>query len=245
MGPVLHGLKKLQSVEHRLRAAKLKLVRCRRSVIFQENQLRTLQNELEAKKEEIKLTRIQTDRMELELKTRDERISKLRARLNLAKTNKEYSVTLTELNTSKADNSKIENQILDLMKNIETDEDECSEIGNQIGEQKGKLEELRKDAETKTVGFESEIKDVQGEWDQVAKDIPAEALDVFNRVAETYDGEALAIATQQNEKVEIFSCDGCFMGLPAEIVNQLMTKDEIIRCSNCTRILVLKASEES
>ena len=111
-------------------------LRCRRSVIFQENQLRTLQNELEAKQEEIKLTRIQTDRMELELKSRDERISKLRARLNLAKTNKEYSATLTELNTSKADNSKIENQILDLMKNMESDEDECTEIQNQINQQK-------------------------------------------------------------------------------------------------------------
>ena len=245
MGPVLLGLKKLQSVEHRLRAVKLKLIRCRRSVIFQENQLRTLQNELEAKQEEIKLTRIQTDRMELELKSRDERISRLRARLNLAKTNKEYSATLTELNTSKADNSKIENQILDLMKNMESDEDECAEIRNQINEQKEKLEELRKGTEDKTVGLESEINDIQAEWNQAAKNIPPEVLDVFNRVAETYDGEALATATRQNEKVEIFSCDGCFMGIPAEIVNQLMTKDEIIRCSNCTRILVLKTPEES
>ena len=48
MGPVLHGLIKLQRVENRLRAVKSKLSRCRRSVLFQENQLRTLQNELEA-----------------------------------------------------------------------------------------------------------------------------------------------------------------------------------------------------
>ena len=54
MGPVLNGLIKLQSVENRLRAVKSKLARCRRTVIFQENQLRSLQNGLEAKKEEIK-----------------------------------------------------------------------------------------------------------------------------------------------------------------------------------------------
>ena len=29
------------------------------------------------------------------------------------------------------------------------------------------------------------------------------------------------------------------MGIAAEFVNVLMTKDEIIRCPNCTRILVL------
>ena len=55
MGPILDGLVKLQSVETRLRAVKSKLSRCRRTVIFQENQLRSLQNGLAAKQEEIKL----------------------------------------------------------------------------------------------------------------------------------------------------------------------------------------------
>ena len=121
MGPVLNGLVKLQSVENRLRAAKAKLTRYRRNVIIQENQVRSLQNTLEAKKEEILLTKVQSDRLELELKTRDEEIAKLRAMLNAAKTNKEYAAVLTQLNTTNADNSKIENQILDLIKDIEAD----------------------------------------------------------------------------------------------------------------------------
>ena len=244
MGPVLNGLIKLQSVENRLRAVKTKLARCRRAIIFQENQLRTLQNGLEAKKEEIKMARVQVDRLELELKSRDERIAKLRAALNMAKTNKEYSAFLTELNTSKADNSKIENQVLDLMKNVETDQAECAEIQTQLDEHKGKLDELRKGTETRAVELQTEIDVIQVEWDAAAKDVPRNALEVFNRVADTYDGEALATAGRQDEKVEIFSCGGCFMGLPAEIINRLMTKDEIIRCSNCTRILTLRESVE-
>ena len=63
MGPTLDALAKLQSVENRLRAAKAKLARCRRNVIVQENQVRTLTNNLEAKKEEIQLTKIQSDRL--------------------------------------------------------------------------------------------------------------------------------------------------------------------------------------
>ena len=243
MGPVLNGLVKLQSVETRLRAVKSKLARCRRSVIFQENQLRSLQNGLEAKHEEIKLTRVQSDRLELELKDKDEHIAKMRSALNLAKSNREYSAILTDLNTSKADNSKIENQILDLMKITESDETACEEIQGQIDEQKVKLDQLRRDSEVQAAEYESEIKEIQVEWDQAAKPIPSEVLEFFNRVADTYDGESLANVEKQNEKVEVFSCGGCFMGLPAETVNQLMTKDDIIRCSNCTRILVLKAAE--
>ena len=242
MGPVLNGLIKLQSVENRLRAAKAKLARCRRSVIIQENQVRSLQSALEAKKEETLLTKVQCDRLELELKARDEQVNKLRASLNNAKTNKEYAAVLTQLNTTKADNSKIETQILELMKAVETDEQECVTIGEQIEEQKKELEKKRKKAAASGTEHEAEIATIQAEWDKVAENIPPKALEAFHRVAETYDGEAVVKVVEQEGKSAAFSCGGCFMGIPAESVNVLMTRDDIIRCPNCTRILVLGES---
>jgi predicted nucleic acid-binding Zn-ribbon protein len=240
MGPVLDGLVKLQSVENRLRAAKAKLARCRRNVIIQENQIRSLQNAFEAKKEEIQLTKIQSDRLELELKTRDEQIARYRASLNTAKTNKEYAALLTQLNTTKADNSKNETQILDLLKDIEADEAECEKIQNQIAQQKQTLEQTRKETELLATKYEAEIEEIQIEWNQVAQTITTGPLEIFKRVAETYDGEALAVVDRQQEgKTEAYTCGGCFMGITAESVNLLMTKDDIIRCPNCTRILVL------
>ena len=245
MGPVLNGLIKLQSVENRLRIEKAKLTRCRRNVIIHENQIRSLQNALEAKKEEVLLSKVQFDRLELELKARDESIAKLRASLNSAKTNKEYSAVLTQLNTTKADNSKIETQSLELLKTIETDESECNEIQSQIDEQKKHLEERRTEAEVLAGKCQVEIDKIQAEWDEVAKDIPDKPLEIFKRVTETYDGQAVALIEQQGGKKGAYSCDGCFMGLTAECVNLLMTKDDIIRCPNCTRILVLGDSLES
>jgi predicted nucleic acid-binding Zn-ribbon protein len=239
MGPVLDRLVKLQSVENRLRAAKAKLARCRRSVVLQENQIRSLQSSLEAKKEETQLTRIQCDRLELELKTRDEEVAKLRAALNNAKSNKEYATLLTQLNTTRADNSKIEGQILELMKNIEADETESEEIRQEIDKQKQVLEEKRKKAEISAAEHEAEISEIQKEWDSTAKDIPPQQLEIFNRVAETYDGQAVVEIEGQEGKSNAYSCGGCFMGISAEFVNVLMSKDELLRCPNCTRILVL------
>jgi predicted nucleic acid-binding Zn-ribbon protein len=243
MGPVLHGLIKLQSVENRLRVAKAKLARCRRTVILQENQVRSLQNALETKKEEIQLTKVQCDRMELELKSRDEEITKLRAALNTAKTNKEYAALLTQLNTSKADNSKIETQILELMKDVEADEAESEDIRQQIDEQKQKLEQTRTEVDASAIKHEAEIEQIQTEWDEAAKTIPAESLEIFKRVAETYDGQAVVGIEQQEGKTPTYSCGGCFMNIAAECVNLLMTKDDIIRCPNCTRIIVLGESQ--
>ena len=228
-----------------MRAAKAKLTRCRRNVVIQENQVRNLQNALEAKKEEIQLTQVQYDRLELELRSRDEDIARLRAALNTAKTNKEYAAVLTRLNTTKADNSKIETQVLELMKGIEADEAELAGIRKQIEEQKRNLERIRKESEQSAAKYEAEIKEIQAEWGQASQVIPTEPLGLFNRVAETYDGEALAVIGRQEGRTETYSCGGCFMGIPAELVNVLMTKDDIIRCPNCTRILVLDSLQES
>jgi len=245
MGPVLEGLTKLQSVENRLRTAKAKLARCRRNVIIQENQLRSLTNNLEAKKEEVQLTKVQSGRLELELKSGDESVTKLRAALNAAKTNKEYAAVLTQLNTTKADNSRTENQILELMKIIEADENECREILRQIQDQKQKLDKLRQESEGAAEKYEAEIKQIQQEWDHVAQTVPREHLQVFKRVADTYDGEALATVQQQEGLSNEYMCGGCFMSITAESVNVLLTKDDIIRCPNCTRILVLSDSENA
>ena len=164
--------------------------------------------------------------------------------VNAAKTNKEYAAVLTQLNTTKADNAKIENQILELMKDTEADEAESQEIQKQIDEQKQKLEQTRKETELLATKYEAEIAEIHDEWNQVAQIIQAEPLQVFKRVAETYDGEALAVVDHHEGKTETYSCGGCFMGITAETVNLLLTKDDIIRCPNCTRILVLSSSRD-
>ena len=242
MGPVLDGLVKLQSVENRLRAVKAKLTRCRRNVVIQENQIGSIRNAIAAKKEEIQLTKVQSDRMELDLKSKDEAMTKLRASLNAAKTNKEYAALLTQLNTTKAESSKIETQVLDLLKDIEADDAEIEKLQEQIAEQKQSLEQTRKDAEVLAARYEVEIEEIEKEWRQAANEIPKEQLEIFQRVAETYDGEALAMVEDQGEKTPSYSCGGCFMSITAENVNLLMTKDDVIRCPNCTRILVLGSS---
>jgi uncharacterized protein len=243
MGTVLNALVKLQSVETNLRAAKAKLARCRRNVIIKENQLRALQNSLEAKKEEIQLTRIQADRLELELKSTDETLAKYRAALNNAKSNKEYAAILTELNMTKADSSKVESQTLELMKNIDADQQQCDQIQQRIEQEKKELNEIRKQAEELAKKYEAEIAEIEQQWQQAASEVGSDALEIFKRVAETYDGEAIAEIEIHDNSSGVYTCGGCFMSLTTETANTLLSRDEIIRCPNCTRILYLKEAE--
>jgi len=207
--------------------------------VVQGEEIKKQERALEAKRQEIRLTKLQSDRLELDLKTRDQEIAKFRAALNTAKTNKEYATLLTQLNTTKADNSKIETQVLELMKGIEAEEVECEGIQNRIEEQRRKLAEIQKQSEAAAVDLQAEVDRIQAEWNSVSQTIPQEILGVYKRVAETYDGQAVVEIEEPESKAARYSCGGCYMGITAESVNLLLTRDEIIRCPNCTRILVL------
>jgi predicted nucleic acid-binding Zn-ribbon protein len=130
------------------------------------------------------------------------------------------------------------------MKDIESDQAECEQIQKQIDQQKEQLEQTREEAETQTEKLQKEIDEIQEEWDQTAADIPTEELDMFKRLADTYDGEAIAHIDEQGQNPPIYTCGSCFMSLPAENINLLMTRDDILRCPNCSRILVLPEQGE-
>jgi len=244
MGSVLGSLINLQEVESQLRGVKARLSRAKRVVALQENQLRILTASLEAKQHEIKLVKMEIDSLELELKSRDESLEKYRNALNLAKNNKEYAAILTEINLNKADNSKIENKMLELMKSIEVEEAACAELNSEIDQQQVRVDEAKSVSQAKIAEIEEKITKIEAQWKSTSSGLPAESLLLFQRLSDTYDGEALAFIEISDPRRKSYSCGGCYMALTNETVNQLLSKDEILQCPNCSRIVVLEKSFE-
>jgi hypothetical protein len=239
MGPVLSSLVNLQVIELNLRLEKKKLKKIHNSVAYQQQHIEQLKAALNAKHEEIKLTRLHYSKLELELKSQEEEISKYRLALNTAKTNKDYSAVLTQINTKKADKSKLEDQILALMNQIDNDQVACREIEGAIESESEKLVQVVEQSEEKKEAIEADISRLSDKRQELTKDVPAKELAFFERLAQRYDGEVLAEITQVNGRKGDHSCGGCYMTITLESVNALMTKDEVIYCPNCGRILVL------
>ena len=85
------------------------------------------------------------------------------------------------------------------------------------------------------------LEDLNAKRAEAAKDVPAPALAVFDRIAGNYDGDAMAAIEIQGAKPpHEYICGGCYMSLNAEHVNALRTRDEIRTCDNCGRILYLE-----
>lgn len=244
MGPVLKGLIELQIVESSLRGMKARLKGVKRAVVLQQQQLSNLEQSLQSHKTKIFEAKHNIDKLELELQSRDETVNKYKTALNSAKSNKEYAAILTELNTNKADNSKIESQILEYLAFIEEEQKACVDVEKKIEEQKQTIENIKVKAAGKMAECEEGIAKVQVKWDEVAKGLPKDALELFSRLSDSYDGEAVSFIEQGGGKGQSYNCGGCFMNVTAETLSQVMSKDDISQCKNCGRILVSKVAED-
>src|SRR5512142_1200876 len=103
MGATLDALQRLQAIDNQLRSSREQIENKRRSVEAHRRKAATLQRQLTDAHEAIRRVQAEADRLELERKTQEAHLSKLREALNHSKTNKEYAAILTQLNTDKAD----------------------------------------------------------------------------------------------------------------------------------------------
>lgn len=234
-------LQELQAVESKLRGLRSQLRRRERIVHQQQLKLKQCDEKIQSKHREIQNIKLKLAELELELKSKEAEISKLQSQLNTAKSNKEYSTFLTQLNTARADSSKIEDQILKMLSEIDEMKTLLSEAENQKKEAEKELEAKRIEYERYKDELQKEIDATESELKELETRIDPEILDIFKRVADRHDGEVLAEIIANDPKKQEFICSGCYMSVPLEIVNALLTKpDELQLCNACGRILYVK-----
>ncbi len=242
MGDTLDELHRLQTVElklavaRRTRQAKQHRVDvCRRRVTQTEQQLK--EDQRTGRERQVRL-----DALALEVAAREESINKHRQALAKARTNKEYAAILTAMNTEKADNTKIENTMLEVMEEIQSFKDRTAKIE---AEKAGQLEDVGA-AEAALQTFDDETKQKNEELlsvrDECAAGIAPTTLATFHRAAQRHDAEAMASIQRVHPKRDGYVCSGCNMTVSLEVVNILQTHGEIQLCGACQRILFLETA---
>jgi len=239
MGTLLESLQQLQQIESKLHELRQKINRKKRSIRAHERKLVTLEAEIAAKHEETKSAQMASDTLDLEVKGREQEIAKLRENLNKARTNKEYSVLLTQINTAKADNLKVEERILQKMTAVDEAKEAEQKLCHEREQLQRRIEELGRVSDSFAAEVADDLASFQRQRDEIAEELPPSALAAFNRVAEKHDGEAMARIDRPDPRRSDYICEGCNMSIATEVVNALMTKDEIQVCQICGRILYL------
>ncbi len=244
MGKMLEALRRLQSVENQLAEVRRRLRSNSAAVGAQQTRIDELRAQLKTLGESGVARQREGAAVELELKDREAQVNKFRASLNTAKTNKEYAAILTQINTLKADNSKLEDEVLKHMQAFDQIRKQVEDVQKQADQAQSYLEEVKKSSSSEVARLEAIHNDLQQKRQAAAAEVPAEALEVFSRVAATRDGDAMARIEIVGRKPPYeYTCGGCNMTIRAEHANALRTRDEVRFCDVCGKILYLQEQE--
>ena len=234
------AMQNLQSMEHRLAQVKRRLKSRENAVNVQQRKIDQRRGECNILHESVLAHKVRADSLSVDLRAKEERVSKLRTSLNTARTNKEYAAILTQMNTIKADNAKLEEDALQVMQQVEQIEAEAEKVRAETETEEKRLVEIQKTSQAEVERLNGMLADLTAKRDQAAQDVDPEALATFNRVAERYDGEAMSQIEIQGRKAPYsYVCGGCYMSLNAEHANALRVRDEIRTCDTCGRILYI------
>lgn len=240
MGATLDALHHLQAIESKRHALRTRIERKRREIRIQTGRAAKIEEQQKSHHDKTRVLQIDIDRLELERKGREEEIAKLREQMKITKTNKEYAAVRVQLNTLDANNRKLEDRILGLLTRLDEFKVEGERLDRDLKEQTGRLARLRREL----VQIEAEVKpqldDLAAQHEEATYHVPATALQVFERVAEHHESEAMARVIKPNVKRDEFICGGCQMAIPLQAVNAILSTDDVQTCHVCGRILYLE-----
>jgi uncharacterized protein len=242
MGPSNVALLKLYRADQALREAGAKLNSVTRDVRAQEARNTQLKAKLDAAVARHKDLQAKSANNELELKVRGEHIDKLRDRQTSASNNKEYQALLVEINTAKVDRAKLEESAIKVMEQLEAAGNEAKTLSATFETEEAKLAEMRAKVGDKAAAAQAEVDRMTPDREAAAREVKPEVLAHFDKLAERFDGEAMAAIERPNPREEEYLCTGCNMSLVADVYNKLKTRDEPLACPTCRRYLFIPDS---
>ena len=166
------------------------------------------------------------------------KIQKSQERLRSVKTNKEYQLSLKEIEDLEAINSKIEDTMLEYLEKIESAEKHLNEQQQNYSEI---VDETNREKETisRDAGQnEKRLLELEADRIAVAAELEAGLLKIFNnQKLKQADGVAIVEAKDG-------VCQGCNMNIPPQMYNELQRCNSLKNCPSCERLLYWENQNE-
>ena len=239
MGPTNVALVKLFRADADLREAQNRLDEAGKNVRLQERRVADLEAKLKDAQARLKQQQSRAGQMDLDMRARDAHIEKLRTQQQTAKNNKEYQAFLVEINTAQVDRGKVEDEAVKLMGEVEKGTQEVAALNIALETERGKLATIKSQLAETIAKHQAEVDALKPARDAAQAALPPKVAEAFNRLADRYEGDALSPLSRPDRRREEYLCTACNMELAIDIYNKLHSRDEIVFCPSCRRILYI------
>jgi predicted nucleic acid-binding Zn-ribbon protein len=199
-----------------------------------ESQLAASAAGVDALKQKARQVEIERKKLELDVGTRTESISRLKTQQYQTRKNDEFQALGHEIERYENEIGKLEDQELELMIEADKLKGELEAAENRARATKDTISRQLTDLETKSKALGSQQQELETEREALATQIDADLLDQFERLFNS-KGDAAVVA------VEHGVCTGCHMKVTTATASRVKAGKEIVSCENCGRILYLGA----
>lgn len=185
---------------------------------------------LEAAKLKVKQTESDRKTLELEVEAKKQQIEKYSLQQFQTKKNDEYRALAHEIENCKAAIVELENEELELMEQGEQAQKIVTAATQAAAEMKkladGKMAELAAREEN----LKKQLEELEANYDQLFTGVDSTVMARYQRLRKQR-GEKTVVG------IEHSVCGGCHMKLPTHIVISCQGQQDLVTCPNCGRIL--------
>ncbi|MFE5869673.1 zinc ribbon domain-containing protein [Streptomyces roseifaciens] len=127
----------------------------------------------------------------------------------------------------------LEDVVLEVMERRESAQERVTELTGRVGSVQAKVNDAVARRDTAVAGIDAEAASVTKEREIVSGSVPADLLKLYDRLREKQGGIGAARLNQRR-------CEGCRLELDITELNEVRAAaaDQVVRCENCSRILV-------
>jgi predicted nucleic acid-binding Zn-ribbon protein len=157
-------------------------------------------------------------------------LQKAQRKLLEVKTNKEYAAMMAEVEAFKQKISGHEDAVLQIMELSELRRQELQEIERRVKEAEQELAEGRRRNELELAVLQDTLAGRRQTREEAMQQCERPVMDLYLRLLSTRKG--LAVVGIKNG-----TCQGCFLALPPQLMQEVRRNDRVLTCSHCQRIL--------
>ena len=231
MTDTMNILQTLHAVLEGLRENRARLDRGPKQVAAHEINVRKITSVLEAEEEAKKQVIMLVDRKQLDLKSSENKISDLKAKLNACSSNKEYQALIDQIAAAEMANSVLEDEILEGLDKIELGLVKVEKAKKNVEAAKSELEKVRNRVSQESSVTQENITRLEEELAIVEKQLPTDIKPEYKRVVKAKGSDALAPA-------EDGVCTGCGQKYTINMQSELLS-GKFILCKSCGRLIYL------
>jgi predicted nucleic acid-binding Zn-ribbon protein len=188
------------------------------------------QDLLTAAKNRIKQIETERKHLDLEIETKKTQIEKYANQQLQTRKNEEYKMFAKEIDTTKAEISKIEDAEIELMEKAETAQKELAHATAEAAAAKKIVEEKIGQLDQREENFKKELTGLLAGRAEASAAVDESTRSQYERIFKS-KGEHVVV------NVEHTSCGGCHMKLPAQTMTHCRAQEQIVTCPSCGRIL--------